>query len=190
MIILLNLLVPSPIKEIVVEFKTSKKCYLQSIIAVRRRIKILELLASSKPLTTKQITTALDEKAARIIEDMQRLKHNGYVVADHKGNCPLGNKQSFFYKKTKKKYYGYEFIASIEVNDDLEASLREYRVNFKANINNDKPGKDIYIKVEGNPHATIVMNSNRPAGFYSYQKPKPQVNRGIGSTFALYDGAL
>ncbi len=178
-----------PIKEIVVEFKTSKKCYLQSIIAVRRRIKILELL-KDKILTTKQITTELDEKAARIIEDMQRLKHEGYVIADHKGNCPLGKKQSFFYKKTKKKYYGYEFIASIEMNDDLETALKEYKSQIKININNDKPGKDVYIKVKGNPNATIVMNSNRPAGFYAYQKPKPKVNRGIGSTFSLYDGAL
>ena len=172
------------------EFKTSKKCYLQSIIAVRRRIKILDLLASSKPLTTKQITTELDEKAARIIEDMQRLKFEGYVIPEYKGRCPLGNKQSFFYKKTKKKYYGYEFIASIEIDADLETALKEYKSQIKMNINNDNPGTDVYIKVEGNPHATIVMNSNRPAGWYSYQKHKPQVNRGIGSTFSLYDGAL
>jgi predicted transcriptional regulator len=115
------------------EFKTSKKCYLQSIIAVRRRIKILELL-QDKILTTKQITTELDEKAARIIEDMQRLKHEGYVIADHKGNCPLGKKQSFFYKKTKKKYYGYEFIASIEMNDDLETALKEYNLKLRLTL--------------------------------------------------------
>jgi len=76
------------------------------------------------------------------------------------------------------------------MNDDLETALKEYKTQIKININNDKPGKDVYIKVPSNPNATIVMNSNRPAGFYAYQKPKPQVNRGIGSTFSLYDGAL
>lgn len=171
-------------------FSTSKKCYLQSIIAVRRRIKILELLKSGPALTTKQITTALDEKAARIIEDMQRLKFGGFVFAASKGNCPIGKKQSFFYKRTKKEYYGYDFIKSIEINDDLENALKEYKNAKKMNIDNDTPSTEVYIKVEGNPHATIVMNSNRPAGFYSYQKKKANVNRGIGSTFALFDGVM
>jgi hypothetical protein len=43
--------------------------------------------------------------------------------------------------------------------------------------------------VPGNPNATIVMNSNRPAGFYSYQKRRPSVNRGIGSSFSMFEGA-
>lgn len=171
------------------EDKLSKKNYLQSIVAVRRRIKILDLLQGGPALTTKQITTTLDEKAARIIEDMQRLKFGGFVFAATKGNCPIGKKQSFFYKRTKKEYYGYDFIKSIEINEDLEKALKEYKNAKKMNIDNDVPSTDVYIKVEGNPHATIVMNSNRPKGFYSYQRRKADVNRGIGSTFALYDSA-
>lgn len=172
------------------EDKLSKKNYLQSIVAVRRRIKILELLKSGAALTTKQITTTLDEKAARIIEDMQRLKFGGFVFAATKGNCPIGKKQSFFYKRTKKEYYGYDFIKSIEINEDLEKALKEYKNAKKMNIDNDTPSTEVYIKVEGNPHATIVMNSNRPKGFYSYQKKKYEVNRGIGSTFSMFEGVM
>lgn len=171
------------------EDKLSKKNYLQSIVAVRRRIKILDLLQGGPALTTKQITTTLDEKAARIIEDMQRLKLGGFVVPERKGNCPLGNKQSFFYKRTRKAYYGYDFIKSIEINDDLEKALKEYKEAKKLNIDNDTPSTEVYIQVPGNPHATIVMNSNRPRGFYSYQKRKADVNRGIGSTFSMFDSA-
>lgn len=170
------------------EDKLSKKNYLQSIVAVRRRIRILDLLESTPSLTTRQITTSLDEKPARIIEDMQRLKFGGFVFAHYKGNCPIGKKQSFFYKRTNKQYYGYDFIKSIEINEDLEKALKEYKEAKKMNIDNDTPSTEVYIQVPGNPHATIVMNSNRPRGFYSYQKRKADVNRGIGSTFALYDG--
>jgi hypothetical protein len=168
---------------------TSKKSYVMSVIAVKRRIKILEALGN-KLLSTKQLIELTGEKGARIVEDMQRLKQSGYVFPVHKGYCPLSKKMCYFYKKTNKKYYGYDFIASVDEKLDLEAAAAKYKLERRMSKEYQVPSKDVYIKVEGNPHATIVMNSNRPAGFYAYQKPKANVNRGIGSTFSMFEGAM
>jgi len=167
----------------------SKKSYVMSVVAVKRRIKILEALGN-KLLSTKQLIEATGEKGARIVEDMQRLKQSGYVIPTHKAYCPLSKKLCYFYKKTKKKYYGYDFIKGVDEKLDVEAALEKYRLDRRVSKEYERPSKDVYIKVEGNPHATIVMNSNRPAGFYAYQKPKPKVNRGIGSMFAMFEGAM
>jgi hypothetical protein len=166
----------------------SKKSYVMSVVAVKRRIKILEALGSNL-YTTKQLIELTGENSHRIVEDMQRLKQSGYVIPTHKGYCPLSKKICYFYKKTKKKYYGYDFIKSVDEKLDLEAALEKLKLERRVSKEYDKPSKEVYIKVEGNPHATIVMNSNRPAGFYSYQKIKPNVNRSIGSTFSMFEVA-
>ena len=68
--------------------------------------------------------------------------------------------------------------------------MNEHKARARIQKEDIREGKEVYIKVPGNPHATIVMNSNRPAGFYSYQKRRPSVNRGIGSSFSMFDTAM
>ena len=168
-----------------------KRSEIRSLEAIRRRIKILELI-ETEPMTTKMIYTILKENKGRVMEDIIRLREWKYIEAlPEKKYCKLGQRVSSYYKRTKKSYDGYEFLQKMTEKLDVESALKEYRNNYGMfNAGNAKlKTSDVYIKVADNPHATIVMNSNRPAGFYAYQKPKPKVNRGIGSTFSLYDGA-
>ena len=160
-----------------------KRSEVRSLEAIRRRIRILEIIENN-PMSTKMIYTTLEENKGRVMEDIKRLKEWGYIEElPQKIYCELGLRSSSFYKRTDKAYEGYEFLKE-----------RAEKVDFvhygMFNVGNAKlKTTDVYIKVPGNPNATIVMNSNRPVGFYSYQKHKASVNRGVGSSFYLYDGA-
>lgn len=168
-----------------------KRSEIRSLEAIRRRIKILEIIENN-PMSTKMIYTTLEENKGRIMEDILRLREWGYIEElPQKQYCELGLRASSFYQRADKAYEGYEFLKEMAEKVDIEKALKEYRSNYGMfNIGNAKlKTSDVYIKVPDNPHATIVMNSNRPVGFYSYQKHKHSVNRGIGSSFSLYDGA-
>jgi hypothetical protein len=168
-----------------------KRSEIRSLEAIRRRIKILEIIQNN-PMSTKMIYTKIQENPGRVMEDIKRLKEWQYIEElPDRIYCELGCRVSLFYQRTSKAYEGYEFLQKMSQHADVEKALKEYRQNYGMfNAGNAKlKTTDVYIKVPDNPHATIVMNSNRPVGFYSYQKHKHNVNRGIGSTFALYDMA-
>lgn len=162
---------------------------IRSLEAIKRRIKILELIEKT-PMSTKMIYTELNENPQCIVEDIKRLAKWACIEeVDGKRYCKLGKRASSFYRRTNLAYEGYEFLKKISEENDVQKALQAYRKNFGM-FNLDKLNtSDVYIKVPGNPNATIVMNSNRPVGFYSYQKHKANVNRGVGSSFYLYDGA-
>jgi hypothetical protein len=164
---------------------------LRTVEAMQRRMRILDLL-KEKPMSTKQIFKVINDNFGRISEDIIRLQKWGYIERSPiKIYCELGERASWFYSRTEKAYEGYEYLQKVSKEIDLEKALDEHKARARIQREGlrDKEGKEVYIKVPGNPNATIVMNSNRPAGFYSYQKRRPSVNRGIGSSFSMFEGA-
>jgi hypothetical protein len=163
---------------------------LRTVEAIRRRMKILDLLVK-KPMSTKELHLHINENFGKVTEDIIRLKTLGYIeTLPKKLFCKLGKRTSYFYTRTNKAYDGYEYFEKISKEIDVEKALNEHKARARIQKEDIREGKEVYIKVPGNPHATIVMNSNRPAGFYSYQKRRPTVNRGIGSSFSMFDTAM
>jgi hypothetical protein len=161
----------------------------RSLEAIKRRIKVLDLIKDN-PMSVKMINASIGVSLDSTIEDVKRLVLWGCIEKmDGNRFCTVSERAVNFYRQTKNASYGYEFLKETLKKPNVKKALQEYKDNFEIIKPMNLDNGNVYIPVPGNPNATIVMNSNRPLSFYRYQKTKNGVNRGIGSTFSLYDGA-
>lgn len=170
--------------------KTVNKRGLLRMISMKRQIKLLEFI-DKEPKSSNQILTIYEDKS-RLNYDLTYLKERNFIKVAYKKRCPITRVISMFYTKTKKVFTGYAYIEQIDKLkiEDLQRELN--RLDAEQRINrhlSDYEARTILVD-KNNPHCTTYLNSNKPAGWYAWQRSKSdKVNRGIGSTFSMFDSA-
>lgn len=169
---------------------TVNKRGLLRMISMKRQIVLLDFIADG-PKSAAQILEHYESRS-RLNYDLSYLKERGYIKMAHKKHCPVANKVAMFYCKTNKTFAGHKYIERIEnlQIQDLQRELNRLDAEQKMNRNISEHESRIVLVDKDNPHCTTYLNSNKPAGWYAWQRSKSdKVNRGIGSTFALFDSA-
>jgi hypothetical protein len=169
---------------------TVNKRGLLRMISMKRQILLLDFIAD-EPKSAAQILEHYESKS-RLNYDLSYLKERNYIRMAYKKHCPIANKLAMFYGKTNKTFAGHKYIQRIESLQiqDLQRELNRLDAEQKMNRHISEYESKIVLVDKDNPHCTTYLNSNKPAGWYAWQRSKSdKVNRGIGSTFSMFDNA-
>lgn len=169
---------------------TVNKRGLLRMISMKRQIVLLDFIADG-PKSAAQILEYYESKS-RLNYDLSYLKERGYIKMAHKKHCPIANKVAMFYGKTNKTFAGHKYIERIENLQihDLQRELNRLDAEQKMNRNISEYESRVVLVDKDNPNCTTYLNSNKPAGWYAWQRSKSdKVNRGIGSTFSMFETA-
>jgi hypothetical protein len=167
---------------------TVNKRGLLRMISMKRQIALLDFIADG-PKSAAQILE-IYESQSRLHYDLTYLKARKYIKVPYKKHCPIANKLTMYYGKTNKTFEGHKYIKRIEnlAIQDLQRELNRLDAEQKMNRNIDDTNTKTVIIDKDNPNCTTYLNSNKPAGWYAWQRKKSDtVNRGIGSTFLMFD---
>jgi len=170
---------------------TVNKRGLLRMISMKRQIALLDFIADG-PKTAAQILEVYESRS-RLHYDLTYLKARKYIKVSYKKHCPISEKLAMYYGKTNKTYEGHKYIERIEnlKLGDLQRELNRLDAEQKMNRNITEFESKTVIVDKNNPNCTTYLNSNKPAGWYAWQRSKTdKVNRGIGSTFAIFDSAV
>ena len=170
---------------------TVNKRGLLRMISMKRQVALLEFI-SDGPKTAAQILQQYESRS-RLNYDLVYLKSRKYIKVAYKQRCPIDNKVAMFYSKTNKVFDGQKYIERIEHLQvgDLQRELNRLDAEQKMNRNMNEFESRTVIVDKDNPNCTTYLNTNKPAGWYAWQRSKSdKVNRGIGSTFAIFDSAV
>lgn len=161
------------------------------LIAHRRKLVILDLL-ESKQLTMAEICQQVCESYLIIKAEVQKLYLHRYL-SRKKVYDPTVRKAVFAYTRTHKRFIDPNIKATAQQTAQAEMvdfyndeSRKKKPVELPKKLNQHQ-----HIVVDPkNPHITTYYNLGRDGSDYAWQRSKSdKVNRGIGSTFAMFDSA-
>ena len=169
---------------------TVNKRGLLRMISMKRQIALLEFI-DKEPKSAAQLLELYESKS-RLNYDLSYLKERNYIKVPYKKFCTTANKVAMFYGKTNKVFAGYKYIERIEQLkiQDLQRELNRLDEEQRMNRLAPEDERKTVIVDKNNPHCKTYLNSNKPAGWYAWQRSKKDnVNRGIGSTFSMLETA-
>lgn len=169
---------------------TVNKRGLLRMISMKRQITLLDFL-DKEPKSAAQIMEHYESKS-RLNYDLTYLKERKYIKVICKKYCPITQKVAMFYSKTNRTFEGHKYIKRIEGLQlhELQRELNRLDEEQKMARKNDFESRTVIVDKD-NPRCTTYLNTNKPAGWYKWQRSKSdKVNRGIGSTFSIFDSAI
>lgn len=164
------------------------------LIAYKRKLVILDLLQNQQ-LNVTEISEKICDSFLIIKAEVKKLYLQGYL--SRKRVYSLVAKKPVYAYIAKKKNYPMPNIKATDEqvilanNVDFlnDASRKKHPRKFDELPKELHDHKHIIVD-EKNPHITTYLNLGRKGSDYAWQRPKRKHTKvGIGSTFALYDGA-
>jgi hypothetical protein len=162
------------------------------LIAYKRKLVILNLLENQQ-LNISEISDKICESFVIIKSEVQKLHLHGYL-SRKKIYDPIARKRVFSYIRTNKKF------PEANIKATTEQQVRADMVDFYNDQSRKKKPEELpkqfnehqrIVVDPKTPHITTYLNLGRPGSDYAWQRSKSdKVNRGIGSTFAIFDSAV
>jgi len=163
--------------------KLSNKVVIRAI-ALRRQAKLLQFITDT-PASMHQIMSQLNEPYRNVNYDLGRLNKIGAIKIAKTAKCPIANRICRFYQSTGVNFEAAPFLEEAEAMGVTELVAQAHKAKSQMNKTRET-SKATVLKVEGNPHATVYLNSNKPSGWYKWQKSKKDnVVRAPGCSFSV-----
>ena len=160
------------------------------MLAYKRRMNILELLETKK-MTPMEVSQYISESLSIIKADLKRLYLSRYLKRERKFD-PSCSRNVYAYSTKNKNLPCPNVVINEKQNEIIE------NADFLGNFNRDAKKNDLPIQKIGhakvivdpnNSNKTTYLNLGRDGKDYAWQRKKHKTTIGIGSSFALYDGA-
>ena len=161
------------------------------LVAHKRKLVILELLETQQ-LNVSEISERICESFLIIKAEVRKLYLHRYL-SRKKAYSKVAQKPVFVYTRTQKRF----------IDPNIKATAHQVVQADKVDFYNDLSRKDKPVELPKklnqhqhivvdpkNPHITTYYNLGRDGSDYAWQRSKSdKVNRGIGSTFSMFDNA-
>ena len=163
--------------------KLSNKVVIRAV-ALRRQAKLIQFIAD-KPASMNEIIHHLGLDRKRVNHDLVRLRKIGAIKVTHSAKCPIANRLCGFYQSTGVNFDAETYLSEATALGVNELLMQAQKAKTEKQEKRDAKRATV-LKVANNPHATVYLNSNKPSGWYNWQRSKKDnVVRAPGCSFAI-----
>lgn len=140
--------------------------------------KVLELLKDTA-LNTTQLQPLMNMKRSSCTHLVRRMKDSGLVIAESY-RCNVAKRTLIKYKASGKEFIPRSYDECLQIRKDIRSNGYDSNKGKYDDIINANPNRRVYA---GRTSLLETMGKD----YFALQNKKVSVNRGIGSTFSMFD---
>jgi predicted transcriptional regulator len=169
----------------------------QRIVKETTKLQLFKL-TMQEPMTVQELSDALQITKNVMAAHVETMFRNKYLIRlTEKEWCADAGRKVYVYKADPNKVYKPRMPTNKKPIADMTAQEKtQYKKDLLAlkpkpdvastpQDNDDMPSTSKPTVVKVNSTTTLYLNSNKPAGWYKWQKNKRTATIGIASTFSL-----